>query len=41
MLDMGCTNSEPGRLGVLEMTQVDRPGFSLCAVPLEWLGPGF
>ena len=41
MLDMGCANSGPGSLGVLEMTWMDRPGFSLCAVPLELSGPGF
>ena len=37
----GYTNSRPGSLGVPEMTQVDRPGFSLCAAPLELSGPGF
>ena len=36
-----CANSRPGRLGVLEMTQVDGPGFSLCAAPLESSGPVF
>ena len=41
MLDTGCANSRPGSLGVLEMTRTDGPGFSLCAVPLESLGPGF
>ena len=33
----GYTNSRPGSLGVLEMTQMDGPGFSLCAAPLESL----
>ena len=37
----GCANSRPGRLGVPEVTGMDGPGFSLCAVPLESLGPGF
>ena len=41
MLDMGCANSGPGRLGVPEMIQTDGPGFSLCAAPLESSGPGF
>ena len=40
MSDRGCANSGPG-LGVPEMTWTDRPGFSLCAAPLESLGPGF
>ena len=37
----GCANSGPGSLGVLEMMQMDRPGFSLRAVTLESSGPGF
>ena len=37
----GHANSGPGRLGVLEMTWMDGPSFSLCAVPLESSGPGF
>ena len=41
MLGKGCANSGPGGLGVLEMMWMDRPGFSLCAVPLELSGPGF
>ena len=41
MLYKGCANTGPGRLGVPEMTQMDGPGFSLCAAPLESLGPGF
>ena len=40
MLDTGCTNSGPGRR-VPEMVWTDGPGFSLCAAPLESLGPGF
>ena len=40
-LDKGCANSGPGSLRVLEMMWTDRPGFSLCAAPLESLGPGF
>ena len=27
MLDGGCANSGPGGLGVLEVTQTDKPGF--------------
>ena len=38
---MGCANSGPGRLRLPEMMWMDRPGFSLCATPLESLGPGF
>ena len=41
MLDMGCANSGPGSLGVPEMTWMDRPGFSLCAAPLELSGLRF
>ena len=41
MLFEGCTNSGPGGLGVPELMQTDGPGFSLCAAPLELLGPGF
>ena len=41
MLGKRCVNSGPGSLGVLEMMQMDGPGFSLCAVPLELSGPGF
>ena len=36
-----CVNSRPGSLRVLEMMQMDGPGFSLCAAPLELSGPGF
>ena len=35
------TNSRPGSLTVPEMMQMDGPGFSLCATPLELSGPGF
>ena len=34
-----CTNSGPGRFGTPEVTQTDRLGFSLCAVPLDIVGP--
>ena len=34
-------NSEPGSHRILEGVQTDRPGFSLCAAPLESSGPGF
>ena len=33
-----CANSGPGRLGVLEVTQTDGLGFSLCAAPLNIIG---
>ena len=41
MSGKGCVNSGPGGHGVPEVMQTDGPGFSLCAVPLESLGPGF
>ena len=41
MLGKGHANSGLGSLGVPEMTPMDRPGFSLCAAPLELSGPGF
>ena len=41
MLGKGGVNSGPGGHGVLEMTQTDGPGFSLCATPLESSCPGF
>ena len=41
MLGKGGVNSRPGGHGVPEMTQTDRPDFSLCAAPLELSGPGF
>ena len=31
----------PGSHGIPEGVQTDRPGFSLCAAPLESTGPGF
>ena len=37
----GCTNSGPGSLGIPEVMQMDGPGFSLCAAPLESSGSGF
>ena len=41
MLYEGYADSRPGSLRVLEMMWMDRPGFSLCAAPLESSGPGF
>ena len=41
MLGKEGVNSGSGGRGVLEMTQTDGPGISLCAVPLELSGPGF
>ena len=37
----GIVNSGPGCYGVLVGVRTDRPGFSLCAAPLESLGPVF
>ena len=37
----GGVNSGPGSYGVLEGVQMDGPGFSLCGVSLESLGPVF
>ena len=34
-------NSRPGSYGVPEGVRTDGPGFSLCATPLESLGPVF
>ena len=34
-------NSRPDSYGVLDGVWMDRPGFSLCAAPLESFGPGF
>ena len=34
-------NSKPGGYGVPEGVRTDGPGFSLCAAPLELLGPVF
>ena len=37
----GGVNSGSGSYGVPEGVQTDGPGFSLCATPLESLGPVF
>ena len=37
----GGVNSEPDSYRVLEGVWTDGPGFSLCAAPLESLGPVF
>ena len=37
----GGVNSRPDSYGVPEGVWTDGPGFSLCAVPLELLGPVF
>ena len=37
----GGINSGPDSHGVPDGVRTDRPGFSLCAVPLESLGPVF
>ena len=37
----GGVNSGPDSHGNLEGVWTDRPGFSLCAAPLESSGPGF
>ena len=37
----GGVNSGPDSYGVPEGVRTDGPGFSLCAVPLESLGPVF
>ena len=37
----GGVDSGPDSYGVLEGVQTDGPGFSLCAAPLESLGPAF
>ena len=37
----GCANSGPGGLGILEVTWMDGLGFSLCAAPLDIIGPVF
>ena len=39
-VEQGGVNSRPDS-GRLEQEQIDGPGFSLCAVPLESSGPGF
>ena len=41
MLDKGGVNSGPDSYGVLDGVRTDGPGFSLCAVSLESLGPVF
>ena len=41
MLDKGGVNSGPDSYGVPDGVRIDRPGFSLCAAPLESSGPGF
>ena len=41
MLDKGGVNSGPDSYGVPDGVQIDGPGFSLCAMPLELSGPGF
>ena len=41
MSGKGGVNSGPDGYGVLDGVQTDRPGFSLCAVPLESFGPIF
>ena len=40
-VEQGGIDSRPGSRRVPEWVQTDRPGFSLCATPLEWSGPGF
>ena len=37
----GGVNSRPDSHGIPEGVRTDRPGFSLCAAPLESSGPGF
>ena len=41
MLNKGGVNSGPDSHRVLDGVRTDRPGFSLCAAPLELSGPGF
>ena len=41
MLDKGGVNSGPDSYRVPGGVRTDRPGFSLCAAPLESSGPGF
>ena len=41
MLDKGGINSRPDSYGVPDGVWTDGPGFSLCAAPLESLGPVF
>ena len=39
-VEQGGVNSRPDSCGVPEWVWTDRPGFSLCAAPLELSGPG-
>ena len=41
MLGKGGVNSRPDSYGVPDGVRTDGPGFSLCAAPLESLGPVF
>ena len=41
MLHKGGVNSGPDSHGVPDGVWTERPGFSLCATPLELSGPGF
>ena len=41
MLNKGGVNSRPDHHRIPEGVRTDRPGFSLCAVPLESSSPGF
>ena len=41
MLDKGSVNSGPDSYRVPDGVQINGPGFSLCAAPLESSGPGF
>ena len=41
MLNKGDVNSRPDSHGVPDGVWTERPGFSLCATPLELSGPGF
>ena len=40
-VEQGGVNSRSDNCGVPEWMQTDRPGFSLCAAPLESSDPGF
>ena len=40
-VEQGCINSRPDSCGVPKWVWTDGPGFSLCAAPLESLGPVF
>ena len=41
MLGKRGVNSGPDSYGVPDEVRTDGPGFSLCAAPLEFLGPVF